>query len=297
MKVGIIGFAKSSRDLAPYDDPSWTLYGVNGTWAFAPRLDGILDLHAPWIYEWEAMRRPAGHVEHLRSFAGPVYLIESRSDIPTSRAFPLDDVIRHVGRPYLTSSIAMAFGLAMMQGATEIGLWGVEMATASEYADQRPCLEYLIGLAEARGIKVTLPEGCPILSGPVYGRGDLNPGGERLTPNQFERRLQTLLKREGELSRQAARLDGAIHEAERTLASGLGVAAEYLAHVEQMREQLVSTLNDLARVSGAVGEARFWLSVTPEGAPQERWKVPAVASGSAQTQDRGFYLVNGTNAG
>lgn len=271
MKIGIIGFAKASRDLAPYDDPSWVFYGVNGVWTVAKRLDAILDLHAPWIYEWEPSRRPPGHVAHLQAFSGPVYLIEARPDMPTSTSFPLDDVIRHVGRPYLTSSIALAFGLAMREGANEIGLWGVEMATASEYADQRPCLEYLIGLAEARGIRVTLPEGCPILSGPVYGRGDLNPGGERLTPGQFERRLATLVKREQVLGRQAARLDGAIQEAEITLQSGLGVSGEYRQHVEQMREQLVKTLDDLARVGGMLAEARYWLAQTPEGAPQEHF--------------------------
>lgn len=276
MKVGIIGFAKSSRDLAPYDDPSWQLWGVNGTWAIAKRLDCILDLHAPWIYEWEPSRRPPGHVEHLRQFPGPVYLIEARDDMPTSRTFPLDDVIRHIGRPYLTSSIAQAFGLAMLEGAEEIGLWGVEMATASEYADQRPCLEYLIGKAEACGIKVTLPEGCPILSGPVYGRGDLNPGGERLTPGQFERRLQTLVKREGDLSRQAARLDGQLQEAEHILSRGQNVPAAYRGHVETLREQLVQTLEDLARVRGMVSEARYWLAQTPEGAPQSRWPIPNI---------------------
>lgn len=293
MKVGIIGFAKSSRDLAPYDDPSWTLWGVNGTWTFALRLDGILDLHAPWIYEWEAMRRPAGHVEHLRQFAGPVYLIEARADIPTSRAFPLDDVIRHVGRPYLTSSIAMAFALAMMQGAEEIGLWGVSMETAGEYADQRPCLEYLIGLAEGRGVAVTLPKDCPILSGPVYGRGDLNPGGERITPSQFARRLQTLLKREAELVRQAAGLDGQVAEAEHIL-SGLGAAPEYRAHVEQIRAQMVETLDVLTRVRGMISEARYWLAQTPEGAPQERWKAPApMRLSRSPAEDRGLLLVKG----
>jgi hypothetical protein len=270
VKVAVLGFGKTSRDLAPYDDPSWDIWGCNGTWTIAKRLTCIFDLHAPWIYEWEMQRRPAGHVEHLRRFDGAVYLIEQRSDIPNSISYPLDDVIRYLGRPYLTSSIAMMVALAMMRGVTEIALYGVEMATASEYADQRPCLEWLLGLVEGRGITVTLPKDCPILSGPVYGRGDLNPGGERLTPDQFERRLQTLLKRQGELERQATRQDGRISEAEHIL-TGLGAAPEYRAHVEQMREQLVETIGNLARVSGMVSEARYWLAQTPEGAPQERW--------------------------
>lgn len=274
MKVAILGFAETSRDAAPYDDPSWSIWGVNGTWTFARRIDVLLDLHAPWIYAWEQRRRPAGHVAFMQRFAGPVYLIERRDDIPTSTSYPLDDVIRQLGRPYLTSSIALAVALAMVQGATDIGLYGVEMKTSSEYADQRPGLEYLLGRAEERGIRIHLPEGVPILSGPVYGRGDLNPGGERLTPDQFERRLATLQKRVRDLEHQAARQDGALREAEHLMT--LGPASDaYRAHVETLQADLAETLETLARVRGMVDEARYWVAQTPEGAAQARFRLPA----------------------
>lgn len=286
MKVAILGFAKQSRDAAPYDDPSWSIWGVNGTHTIAKRLDVIMDLHAPWIYEWEQQRRPPGHMAYLKTFSGPVYLIERRADIPTSRTYPLDEVIRALGRPYLTSSISMAVALAMLKGATEIGLFGVEMQTASEYADQRPGLEYLIGRAEERGITITLPEGCNILSGPVYGRGDLNEGGERLTPSQFERRLAVLTRRLGELERQAARQDGALQEAALHVTGG--------TRFEQLQSDLAETLDTLARVRGMVEEARYWVAQTPEGAPQSRWQVPApVALPRLPTEDRGLLLVKG----
>lgn len=293
MKVAIIGMAKSTRDLAPYTDPSWTIWGVNGTWTVAPRLDAILDLHAPWIYEWEPYRRPPGHVEHLKAFSGDVYLIERRDDIPRSIAYPIDAVIRSIGRPYLTSSIAMAVALAIHQGAAEIGLWGVDMATAGEYADQRPCLEYLLGLAEGRGIAVSLPEGCPILDGPVYGRGDLNPGGERLTPRQFESRLTVLARHERHLERQAARIDGSIQEAEVTLARGLGVTSEYRQHVDHMRDELAQTIIELEKARGRLGETRYWLAQTPEGAPRSVFTGLADTSGNVRApEDRGVYLVS-----
>lgn len=265
MKVAIVGFAERSRDAAPYADPSWSVWGVNGTWTVAPRLDAILDLHAPWIYEWEMQRRPKGHVDHLRAFAGPVWLIERRDDIPTSQTYPLDEIVRFLGRPYLTSSISMAVALALWQGATTIGLWGVEMQTQSEYADQRPGLEYLIGRAEAAGVEIVLPEGCNILSGAVYGRGDLNEGGERLTPSQFERRLFALQKRHADLERQAARQDGALREAE-------AHAASDHPRVVELSAALAETLDTLARVSGMLSESRFWLAQTPEGAAQARWR-------------------------
>jgi hypothetical protein len=289
VKVAILGFAKSSRDLAPFNDPSWSIWGCNGTWAIAPRLDRLFDLHAPWIHEFE-MRRPAGHVAWMQQFSGPIYLIDARADIPTSRAYPLAEVVQHLGRPYLTSSISMMLALAIMEGATEIGLYGIEMQTASEYADQRPGLEYLLGRAEERGITITLPDGCNILSGSVYGRGDLNDGGERLTPDQFRRRMATLVKRVGELERQAARQDGALREAALHAPTGH-------SRLESLQTELGETLDTLARVRGMVSEAQFWAAQTPEGASQDRFRRPSpVTLPQRPTEDRGLLLVKGHGA-
>jgi hypothetical protein len=65
----------------------------------------------------------------------------------------------------------------------EIGLWGINMAQhgkskgigsagwfASEYARQRPSVEYWLGVAEGKGIKVTIPVQSDILKcSCVYG--------------------------------------------------------------------------------------------------------------------------------
>jgi hypothetical protein len=54
----------------------------------------------------------------------------------------------------------------------KIGIWGVDLHCESEYAYQRPNLEYLIGLARGRGIKVFIPPHSALLShafGVPYG--------------------------------------------------------------------------------------------------------------------------------
>jgi len=48
--------------------------------------------------------------------------------------------------------------LAILEGATHIGLWGVDMAMSDEYAFQRPSCELMIGYCLGRGIAVTVPE-------------------------------------------------------------------------------------------------------------------------------------------
>jgi hypothetical protein len=45
-----------------------------------------------------------------------------------------------------------------------VGIWGVDLHCESEYAYQRPNLEYLIGLARGRGMKVFIPPASALLT-------------------------------------------------------------------------------------------------------------------------------------
>ena len=56
-----------------------------------------------------------------------------------------------------------------LREADEIGLWGVDMKAEDEYAYQRPNIEYWLGIAEGKGIKVHIPEASPILK--FQGKG------------------------------------------------------------------------------------------------------------------------------
>lgn len=278
MKVGIIGFSKTTRGAIPWDDPSWVLWGVNDTWTFAPRpLDAIFELHSPEIYEWP-LRRHSGHLAHLHASMKPVYLIERRADIMQSQTYPLADVVRSIGRPYLTSSVAYALALAIHERPEAIGLWGIDLVTAHEYSSQRPCVEWLLGVAQERGIEIVLPEGCQLLGGPLYGRGADNPGGERLSHNQFEDRLRVLTQRERELTERIERChhdlglaDGAAKEAqfwyERLGNPQMQARAERLAaRTGPIQTELMDLGEHLTRVKGMIAECQFWIAQTPEGA-------------------------------
>ena len=76
------------------------------------------------------------------------------------------------GTPYLESSIAYMMALAILEKVDRIGIWGVDLHCESEYVYQRPNLEYLIGLARGKGIKVFIPPQSALLShanGKLYG--------------------------------------------------------------------------------------------------------------------------------
>ena len=61
---------------------------VHGFYAKVRRDPMIGPVFEARITDWEPLRRPPGHVEWLRQFAGPVYLIERRDDV--TRRSPID---------------------------------------------------------------------------------------------------------------------------------------------------------------------------------------------------------------
>jgi hypothetical protein len=84
-------------------------------------------------------------------------MMQSRSDgIPASIEYPLDLVIKEFGSIF-TSSASYMLGLALLNYPTELGIYGIHMDSKKEYRKQRDCFEYMLGLAESRGIKLIIP--------------------------------------------------------------------------------------------------------------------------------------------
>lgn len=279
-KVAIVGFAKPHRDLAPFGDPEWEIWSCNDAWSWLPKGTATrwFDMHSPEIYEW-GFRRSAGHLDWLKSFEGQIYFHEARADVPNSVAYPLDAVIRNIGAPYLTSSIAYMQGLALLLGFKHIGVWGIDMNHDSEYADQRPCCELLLGVALARGIKIEIPEASPLMRGPLYGRGYLTDKGDAISHGQMERRYTLLCERQALLTGQcdeimAARkqIDGAVTLLRKLFGVMPDKGNELKARLEEYERQTkdgerawAEHKAELDRVRGMVEEAKYWIGLTPEG--------------------------------
>lgn len=117
------------------------------------------------------------NVAGLRMQSVPVYMLEQHDDIPQSVKYPMEEIGDLIGRtaqgtPYLESSIAYMLALAIYEKVDRVGIWGVDLHCESEYAYQRPNLEYLIGLARGKGIKVQIPPQSALLThahGVPYG--------------------------------------------------------------------------------------------------------------------------------
>lgn len=156
LKVAIVGLWSETHGLAHWEDPSWEKWGLAwDTEVF--QMDRAFEIHD--AKEWKPWQRK-DYVERL-AMLPRLYLQEPYPELPDALRYPIEDVAETVG-DYLSSSIAYLMALAIHEGAEEIGLYGVAMEGADEYGYQRPNMEYLVGLARGRGIKVHIPEQSPI---------------------------------------------------------------------------------------------------------------------------------------
>lgn len=174
-KVCILGTAESMGQ-APFDDPSWEMWAhamcINRRNRELPRYDLLFEMHTKW--KW------AQRVDELNQDGKPVIMQKHFDEVPASEPYPLDEVLETFPR-YFTNSIAQMVALAIIRGYTSIGLFGVHLATDGEYVYERPNLEYLLGHAEARGIKLWIPDEANILKAALlYGYEENQVSGQLL---------------------------------------------------------------------------------------------------------------------
>lgn len=168
MKVAIIGLSPTTHDLAPWNDPAWYKWGLPWDVGYWQRLDRIFEMHDIRLLESEHSKRKAGYLDDIAASGIPLYMQEAYEGLNAIR-YPFEEVAETIGAEYWNSSIAYAMALAIHEGATDIAVYGVDMLGDDEYGYQRPNMEYLVGLARGKGIKVTIPNQSPLCK--FQGRG------------------------------------------------------------------------------------------------------------------------------
>ena len=172
-KVAIVGFAESSRHLAPFDDPEWEIWAMNQLYRHIPRATRWWEMHKFPDYLTIDPVPGTDYAAWLRDCPIPVYMCEKQADVPNSVRFPLEDMVATFG-DYYYSTISYMLALAIQEGFEEIGLWGIDLAHDSEYEYQKPSAEYFLGIAIGRGITIHLPNQSALLKGLYrYGYQDM----------------------------------------------------------------------------------------------------------------------------
>lgn len=172
-KIALCGSHSSSLEDAPWTDPSWEFWGHASSRAWYRRpMDRYFDLHNKACWTMYG-KKHVGYLNWLKKNTTPIYMQERFAEVPASVKYPKGQILQEFGlsRPYFTNHAAWMIALAMVEGVSAIGVWGINYSTASEYERQRGSAEYWLGRAEERGIRVVLPAQCDLLQEPalLYG--------------------------------------------------------------------------------------------------------------------------------
>ena len=154
MKVAVVGLHPELHKLAPWDDPEWEKWGLPWDKGYWPKYSRLFEMHDISL----ARTRWTDYVGFLSEVGVPLYMQEAYPEVHGAKRYPVEAVSESIHGDYFNSSIAYIVALAIHEGADEIGIYGVDMAAIDEFDYQRPNLEYLIGVARGKGIKVHIPE-------------------------------------------------------------------------------------------------------------------------------------------
>ena len=189
-QIAIVGLSPSTHDDAPYNDPEWEVWGLPWDEGKYPHFNRLFEMHPLELLRKPEAHRPPGYEDRLRNLDSTLYMQEEYEDIPNASRYPIENVTNFIGDDYFNSSISYLLGLAILEclmkyyqtswsTTGKIGIWGVDMADlepqpgdlsyVSEFAYQRPNMEYLIGYARGRGIEVYIPPESPLTK--FHGEG------------------------------------------------------------------------------------------------------------------------------
>lgn len=234
--IAIIGSAPSSIRLAPYRDMSWAIWGCSpGAFGVAERSDVWWELHRwePPVIGVPGAAQNRGwfspeYVRFLEEYPGTVVLAGPDASIanpvPSVRGgwrFPFENYVAKYGRYHFQSSMSwmLAHAIELLAPrarageSVQIGLWGVDMAANTEYAEQRPGCRHFIGLAISLGIKIVLPPESDLMQPPtLYGICEYHPRHTKLLArmNELKNREQMLAAQVGQANTELMHVRGAI---------------------------------------------------------------------------------------
>jgi hypothetical protein len=200
-KIAICGTSLTTRHLAPWDQMDYELWTLGKNYKH-PRqgklrhyeLHGLTDGYNRWSPEY---------CKWLSGGTHETWIQKTDSRIPNGKIFPLDAILDHFPRRYLTCQIAQILAHAIYEHQVRgkkiesIGIYGCDLAQDSairekcEYTWQRPSVEYFCGYIDAMpDVELHIPRQSDICkSGFVYAYEDEAMSALRAMSNQRDEEL------------------------------------------------------------------------------------------------------------
>ena len=158
-KIVLLGTAPSSMSLAPFGNPEWEIWACSpGTFGLAVyhgvQFDRFFELHRwepgqPWFSK--------DYVDFLINFPREVIMGSHVPAVPNCKVLEAARLVETFGPYFFTSSLAWMCAMAIEEQPETIAFYGVDMASNSEYLDQRLGCQYFAQEAARRGIEVGVP--------------------------------------------------------------------------------------------------------------------------------------------
>jgi len=210
-KIAIVGGSPTSEFLAPYDDKEWEI------WVLGNMLDRHIDKRVTRAFEiHDDISEREGSEDYIKWLASKKIPLIVGKKFPLVadhiEVYPYKEVKKLYGELYLTSSAAHMMALAILEGATHIGIYGIDMSVSdNEYFYQRACMESWVGYAKGCGVGVHIPESSHIgRSSFVYG-ADVKPNNAPFTYSEFATMAQQHEDKVAELKHKVEEIKNSIH--------------------------------------------------------------------------------------
>lgn len=198
-KVCLVGYT-TSREEAPYGNPEWELWGMNNLHK-KPDVAEHLGEYSRWydvhVEDPAELDHPDGqgpkqngdraHLAWLREpHPFPIFMLDplegatqvdgsplpplsERFGFPSAVAMPKAQILaQHLA--YITNTVSWQIAHLLVETIgdesyylTDLSLVGIDMATGSEYASQRPSVEWFLGLAHGLGVELHIPSSSDLL--------------------------------------------------------------------------------------------------------------------------------------
>ncbi len=215
LKIALIGTAPSSRMMAPFNDPSWTIWACSpGNQNVLPRVDAWFEIHGTNLLWPENKHYGEPYIAWLKQQKFPIYMHDSEL-VPNATPYPMQEMVKEFGPFYFTSSFAWMMALGIHKGAKEIALYGIDMASKDEYIIQRPGAYYYMIRGAERGCKVWAPHESDIMQPPgLYGYSDVGQFGRKILArkSEMQERVNGMRQQRDSLIHNITYLEGALED-------------------------------------------------------------------------------------
>ncbi len=261
-RIALVGTAPSGK-YAPFNDPSWELWGVGmradyfrnaKRWYELHRLDGE---PPQWAADWRALMKPwASECE--------IYMFYPEPDLGRVVQMDPKPLLAKYGAFFMTSSFSWMMAQAIEEGAQEIGLWGVDMEYGTEYRQQRVGLRHFIEIAKTAGIKVTRVASSGIAMEPIpypFWQDDPILSKVHLRKATLKEQAMNAASVAKSLEEKLLRLEGAKEETKRLGLSDADLLSRFGKLEDEtnaMRSSMVIARDDAQQAKGALDELN-WL--------------------------------------